>query len=137
MANDRKEMTEEDVLGKAYDSHLMKRLLKYLKPYRLWIALAIILTIGISLATTIRPYLTRIAIDKYIVNKDGIGLRNIILILFGTLVIQGLLQYVMTYLTQWIGQRTIYDLRMQLFRHLQGLSMSFLIRIRWDGWLRD
>ena len=125
MANDRKEMTEEDVLGKAYDSHLMKRLLKYLKPYRLWIALAIILTIGISLATTIRPYLTRIAIDKYIVNKDGIGLRNIILILFGTLVIQGLLQYVMTYLTQWIGQRTIYDLRMQLFRHLQGLSMSF------------
>jgi len=125
LANDRKEMTEEDVLGKAYDSHLMKRLLKYLKPYRLWIALAIILTIGISLATTIRPYLTRIAIDKYIVNKDGIGLRNIILILFGTLVIQGLLQYVMTYLTQWIGQRTIYDLRMQLFRHLQGLSMSF------------
>jgi len=125
MANDRKEMTEEDVLGKAYDSHLMKRLLQYLKPYRLWIALAIILTIGISLATTIRPYLTKIAIDKYIVNKDGIGLRNIILILFGTLVMQGLLQYVMTYLTQWIGQRTIYDLRMQLFRHLQGLSMSF------------
>jgi ATP-binding cassette subfamily B multidrug efflux pump len=125
MANERKELTEDDVLGKAYDAHLMKRLLKYLKPYRGWIVLAIILTVGISFATTIRPYLTKVAIDKYIVNKDYIGLRNIILILIGTLIIQGLLQYLMTYLTQWIGQNTIYDLRMELFRHLQGLSMSF------------
>jgi ATP-binding cassette subfamily B multidrug efflux pump len=125
MAGDRKELTEDDVLGKAYDAHLMKRLLKYLKPYRGWIVLAIILTVGISFATTIRPYLTKVAIDKYIVNKDYIGLRNIILILIGTLIMQGLLQYFMTYLTQWIGQNTIYDLRMELFRHLQGLSMSF------------
>jgi ATP-binding cassette subfamily B multidrug efflux pump len=124
MANKR-EMTEDEVIGKAYDAHLMKRLLKYLKPYRGWIFLAIVLTIGVSLSTTIRPYLTKVAIDNYIVHKDPVGLRNIILILFGTLVVQGLLQYTMTYLTQWVGQKTIFDLRMELFDHLQELAMKF------------
>jgi len=124
MANKR-EITDDEVLGKAYDAHLMKRLLKYLKPYRGWIFLAIVLTIGVSLSTTVRPYLTKIAIDNYIVHKDPVGLRNIILILFGTLVVQGLLQYIMTYLTQWVGQKTIFDLRMELFDHLQKLAMKF------------
>ena len=122
---EKKEITEEEVLGKAYDAHLMKRLLHYLKPYRGWVLLAIVLTIGVSLATTVRPYLTKVAIDNYIVHKDYTGLRNIILLLFGTLLFQGILQYSMTYLTQWIGQKTIYDLRMELFAHLQNLSMRF------------
>lgn len=124
MAN-RREITDDEVLGKAYDAHLMKRLLKYLRPYRGWIFLAIVLTIGVSLSTTVRPYLTKIAVDDYIVHKDPVGLRNIILILFGTLVVQGLLQYTMTYLTQWVGQKTIFDLRMGLFDHLQKLAMKF------------
>ena len=122
---DKKDHGEEEILGKAYDSRLMKRLISYLKPYRKWVLIAIVLTIGVSLATTIRPYLTKIAIDNYIVHKDYAGLRNIILILFGTLIVQGLLQYVMTYLTQWVGQKTIFDLRMELFEHLQRLAMRF------------
>jgi ATP-binding cassette subfamily B multidrug efflux pump len=125
MADNKKEISEDEVLGKAYDAHLMKRLLFYLKPYQNWIIFAIILTIGVSLATTVRPYLTKIAVDDHIVKRDPVGLRNIILILFGTLLVQGILQYSMTYLTQWIGQKTIFDLRMQLFNHLQKLSMSF------------
>jgi ATP-binding cassette subfamily B protein len=122
---DKKEHSEEEILGKAYDSRLMKRLIRYLKPYQKWVLIAIVLTIGVSLASTIRPYLTKIAIDDYIVHKDYVGLRNIILILFGTLIVQGLLQYVMTYLTQWVGQKTIFDLRMELFEHLQRLAMRF------------
>lgn len=122
---EKKEHSEEEILGKAYDSHLMKRLLHYLKPYRGYVILAIVLTIGVSMATTVRPYLTKVAIDNYIVHKDYTGLRNIILLLFGTLLFQGILQYSMTYLTQWIGQKTIYDLRMELFTHLQNLSMRF------------
>lgn len=125
MPDGKHEMTEDDVLGKAYDAHLMKRLLKYLKPYQKWIFLAIILTIGVALTSTVRPYLTKIAIDNYIDKKDPIGLRNIILLFLGALIFQGILQYIMTYLTQWIGQKTIYDLRMELFGHLQRLSMSF------------
>ncbi len=122
---DKNQHGEEEILGKAYDSRLMKRLISYLKPYRKWVLIAIVLTIGVSLATTIRPYLTKVAIDNYIVHKDYAGLRNIILILFGTLIVQGLLQYVMTYLTQWVGQKTIFDLRMELFEHLQRLAMRF------------
>jgi ATP-binding cassette subfamily B protein len=119
------EDSEDEVLGKAYDAKLMKRLIKYLKPYSKWVIIAIILTVGVALLSTIRPYLTKIAIDNYILNKDSFGLRNIILVLLGTLIFQGLVQYVMTYLTQWIGQKTIFDLRMELFRHIQKLSMSF------------
>ena len=115
----------EEVLGKAYDARLMKRLIRYLKPYSKWVILAIFLTVGVALLSTVRPYLTKIAVDNYILNKDPVGLRNIVLILLGTLVLQGLVQYVMTYLTQWIGQKTIFDLRMELFEHIQKLSMSF------------
>lgn len=117
--------SQEEVLGKAYDAKLMKRLIRYLKPYSKWVILAIFLTVGVALLSTIRPYLTKIAIDDYIINKDPVGLRNIILILLSTLVFQGLVQYGMTYLTQWIGQKTIFDLRMELFEHVQKQSMSF------------
>jgi ATP-binding cassette subfamily B multidrug efflux pump len=120
--------SEDEILGKAYDANLMRRLLKYLKPYIKWVVIAIILTIGVALASTIRPYLTKVAVDNYIANKDAIGLRNTILLLLGSIFIQGILQYSMAYLTQWIGQKTIYDLRMELFRHLQKLSMSFFDR---------
>lgn len=116
---------QEEVLGKAYDARLMKRLIKYLKPYAKWVFIAIFLTVGVAMLSTVRPYLTKIAIDNYIINKDAVGLRNIILILLGTLIFQGIVQYTMTYLTQWIGQKTIYDLRMELFEHIQKLSMSF------------
>ncbi len=119
------ENEQEEVLGKAYDTRLMKRLIKYLKPYVKWVVFSVLLTVGVALLSTLRPYLTKIAIDNYIVNKDTVGLRNIILILLATLVFQGLMQYSMTYLTQWIGQKTIFDLRMELFNHIQKLSMSF------------
>lgn len=122
---DKDENEQEEVLGKAYDSRLMKRLIKYLKPYSKLVIIAVVLTIGVALLSTIRPYLTKMAIDNYIVNKDPDGLRNIILVLLATLVFQGLVQYAMTYLTQWIGQKTIFDLRMELFEHIQKFSMSF------------
>jgi ATP-binding cassette subfamily B protein len=123
-----KQTQEEESLGKAYDSKLMKRLLGYLKPYRHWVIIAIGLTILISLSGTIRPFLTKIAVDDYIVHKNSRGLLDIVMILFATLILQGLLQYVMTYLTQWIGQKTIFDLRMQLFRHVQRLAMKYFDR---------
>src|SRR4030095_7307074 len=126
--NQHEDSEQDEVLGKAYDARLMKRLIKYLKPYSKWVIIAIILTVGVALLSTIRPYLTKVAIDNYIVNKDPAGLRNIILILLGTLVFQGFVQYVMTYLTQWIGQKTIFDLRMELFEHVQKLSMGFFDR---------
>jgi ATP-binding cassette, subfamily B, multidrug efflux pump len=116
---------EEEVLGKAIDSQLFKRLLSYFKPYKLQIALATILTITISALAAVRPRLTPIAIDDKIANKDIPGLQLIVIILLGTLILQGAIQYIMAYLTSWIGQKIIYDLRKKVFEHTINLNLKF------------
>jgi ATP-binding cassette, subfamily B, multidrug efflux pump len=116
---------EEEALGKAIDSQLFRRLLTYFKPYKLQIAIATVLTITIAALAAVRPRLTPIAIDDKIVNKDVPGLQIIILILLGTLILQGVIQYVMAYLTSWIGQKIIYDLRKKVFEHTINLNLKF------------
>lgn len=118
-------MHEEEVLGKAYDARLMRRLLKYLRPYRWHVALGILLSVLVSLLEAVRPYFTKIAVDVDIAAKDKTGLLMTTMAFFGVLIVRGLLQYANAYLTQWIGQRTIYDLRMEVFEHLQRLSLHF------------
>jgi ATP-binding cassette, subfamily B, multidrug efflux pump len=121
-------MQEDEILGKAYDSRLMKRLLVYARPYAWHIAGAILLTIFISALSPLRPWLTRIAIDDYISIGDNDGLLLIVLLLFASLLVQGVAQYLMTYFTQWIGQRIIVDVRMQIFNKLQRLALRFFDR---------
>jgi ATP-binding cassette, subfamily B, multidrug efflux pump len=121
-------MHEEEVLGKAYDARLMRRLLKYLRPYKWHVALGIVLSILTSAMEAIRPYFTKVAVDTNIANKDPHGLLITALLFFVVLIVRGFVQYANAYLTQWIGQRTIYDLRMEIFRHLQRLSPKFYDR---------
>jgi ATP-binding cassette, subfamily B, multidrug efflux pump len=121
-------MQEDEILGKAYDSRLMRRLLTYSKPYRFHIIGAIALTVIISALGPLRPYLTKVAVDEYIAHKNPAGLTNVALLLLGAMLLQGVIQYLMTYFTQWIGQRTILDIRMQIFRKLQRMSLSFFDR---------
>jgi ATP-binding cassette subfamily B multidrug efflux pump len=117
--------SEDEALGKAIDSQIMRRLLSYFKPYTKLIIVATILTIIISALAALRPRLTQIAIDDKIMHKDFSGLQMIVLILLGTLVFQGILQYAMTYLTSWIGQKIIYDLRKKIFSHILSLKLKF------------
>lgn len=116
---------EEEALGKAIDSQLFRRLLSYFKPYKLQIALATLLTITISALAAVRPRLTPIAIDDKIAGKDIPGLQLIVIILLGTLILQGAIQYIMAYLTSWIGQKIIYDLRKKVFEHTLNLNLKF------------
>ncbi len=118
-------MHEEEVLGKAYDARLMRRLLKYLRPYRWHVVAGILLSIIVSALEAVRPYFTKIAVDVDIAAGDKQGLLMTTMAFFGVLVFRGLMQYVNAYLTQWIGQRTIFDLRMEVFTHLQKLSLRF------------
>ena len=118
-------MQEEDVLGKAYDARLMRRLLRYLRPYRLQVAIGILLSLLISGLEAVRPYFTKLAVDVDIANGDKQGLLVTTLLFLSVLVVRGLVQYVSAYLTQWIGQQTIFDLRMEVFRHLQSRSLRF------------
>src|SRR5258708_6042852 len=102
---------EEELLGKAYDSRLMKRLITYLRPYRGKVISAIVITIFISLLGPLRPYLIKITIDGYLVKGNHEGLPLIVGLLFGSVVVQAITQYWQTVLTQWIGQKTIYNVR--------------------------
>lgn len=119
---------EEEILGKAYDAKLMKRLLSYVKPYKRFVIFAILLNIVVAALGPIRPYLTKIAVDDYIANSDYHGLFLISLILFGSLIFQAVIQYFLTYFTQYLGQKTLYDLRTQIFNHIQKLALKFFDR---------
>ncbi len=122
------ETHEEEILGKAYDDRLMRRLLHYLGPYKLQVAIAVLITIAYSGMGPLRPYLTKIAIDSYIEKGNGAGLFRIILLMFGVISLQALLRYGSAYLTQWIGQKTIFDIRREIFSHLQRLGIKYFDR---------
>ncbi len=116
---------EDEILGKAYDSKLMKRLLGYVKPYSKYVIIAIIMNVVVAALGPLRPYLTKIAIDDYIVNSDYEGLITISIFLVATLLFQAVVQYFLTYFTQLMGQKIIYDLRVKLFAHIQKLALKY------------
>ena len=118
-------MHEEEILGKAYDGTLMKRLLKYLRPYKWYVGMGILLSIAVSGMEAVRPYFTKIAVDQDIANRDEQGLLWTVLLFLGVMILRGIIQYVNAYLTQWIGQKTIFDLRMEVFEHLQQRGLKF------------
>lgn len=122
------ELHEEEILGKAYDARLMRRLLHYLRPYWPHVVFAIIITIAYSGMGPLRPYLTQIAIDDYIRPGNTAGLFKIIELLFAITLAQALLRYGSAYLTQWIGQKTIFDIRMGIYQHLHKLGIKYFDR---------
>jgi ATP-binding cassette subfamily B protein len=121
-----REIIEEDkISGKIYDRRLFKRLLKYGKPYWYFIVLAVLMIILAAILETVGPYLTQIAVDKYIIPGDYNGLVKIITIYIGVLVGSFLIRYLQILLTQYVGQKIIYDLRNQIFSHLQRLHQQY------------
>ena len=116
---------DDEILGKAYDSKLMKRLLGYVKPYRTYVVVAILLSLVVAALGPVRPYLTKIAIDDNIANKDYHGLIIISILLLVSLILQSVIQYFLTYYTQLMGQKIIFDLRVKIFSHVQKLSLKF------------
>src|SRR5688572_11112253 len=119
---------EEEVLGKAYDARLMRRLLAYLRPHKWYVAGALVALIGDAVVQLAPPYLVKIAIDRYIAQGDGTGLNNIAFAYLAVLVASFLLEYAQTYMMQMIGQRIMFDMRMQIYTHLQRLDLSFYDR---------
>ena len=116
---------EEEALGQAYDARLMRRLLGYLRPYKPQVAGAFVAMIGSSLLQLAQPYLLKVAIDRYIAAGDLVGMNRIGLMFLGILVASFGLEYAQTYTMQMIGQRIMFDLRMQIYRHLQRLDLAF------------
>ena len=117
--------SEEEALGKAYDSKLMKRLLGYIKPYKNYVIFAILLNIVVAALGPVRPLLTKIAVDDYIANADYDGLLLIGILLFSSLLLQAVVQFFLTYFMQYLGQKVLFDLRTQIFNHIQKLALKF------------
>jgi len=130
---------EEEILGKAYDSRLMRRLLTYLRPYRWQVAIAIASIIFKSFCDVLGPYLVKVAIDRYLAPTKGAtsglwnwlspqplrGIAQISFIYLGLLVLTFLFEFLQTYFMQWTGQKVMFDLRSQIFRHLQRMHVAF------------
>jgi ATP-binding cassette subfamily B protein len=119
---------DEEVLGKAYDAVLMRRLLGYLRPYRAQVGLALAAIIGASLLQLAQPYLVKIAIDRHIATGDLEGLDRIALAFLAILLVSFGLEFLQTWTLQLTGQRIMFDMRMQIYEHLQRLDVQFYDR---------
>ena len=132
-------LQEEDVLGKAYDSRLMRRLLTYLRPYRWQVTIALCSIVLKAGADVLGPYLTKVAIDRYLVKVPGlhspfdpilstnpiVGIAQVAALYVGALSISFFLEFLQTYFMQWTGQKAMFDLRSQIFHILQRMHIGF------------
>jgi ATP-binding cassette, subfamily B, multidrug efflux pump len=121
-------MQDDEILGKAYDAQLMRRLLGYLRPYTGRVLIALAAIIAASVLQLAQPYLVKLAIDEYIATGDFDGLNRIALAFLLILVASFALEYLQTWTLQMTGQRIMYDLRMQIYRHLQRLDVKYYDR---------
>jgi ATP-binding cassette subfamily B protein len=119
---------EEEVLGKAYDGRLMRRLIGYLRPYRRQVAVALIAIIVGAAAQLAQPYLIKVAIDRHIASGQLAGLDRLAALYLGILLAAFAADYVQTWTLQMTGQRIMFDLRMAIYGHLQRLDLSYYDR---------
>ena len=116
---------DEDVLGKAYDARLMRRLLGYLRPYSPQVAVAFGALVGGSALQLAQPYLMKVAIDRYIARHDPSGLPWVALGFLAVLLGSFVFEFVQTYVLQYVGQRIMFDMRMQIYGHLQRVDVQY------------
>jgi ATP-binding cassette subfamily B multidrug efflux pump len=128
---------EEEALGKAYDSRLMRRLLRYMKPYKWHVALALVMVAVVTPLELAPPLIFRKAIDSYFVpalnhllpkSSAWTGIGWLSLIFLAGLIFDFLAQYIQIRIMQRVGQQTMYDMRREIFTHMQRLPMSYFDR---------
>jgi len=118
-------MSESNISGNLFDLKILKRLLVFCRPYMKVFYILIILTLSLSVLQPIRPYITQIIIDDYVTVNDLIGLKKMILLLFFLLILNAIVMYFHTYLSGWLGQNIIKDIRIKLFSHIQKFRLRF------------
>jgi len=116
---------EEEALGKAYDARLMRRLLQYLRPYRWQVVSAVTLLVASALLQILGPWLIRVALDEAVPQGETRLLTLLALAYLGALVLSFGLEYLQALLTTWLGQRVMFDLRSQIFDHIQTLDLGY------------
>ena len=118
-------MSDKNISGNLFDLKILKRLLVFCGPYMKVFYILIILTLSLSVLQPIRPYITQIIIDDYVSVNDLIGLKKMIGLLFSLLILNAVVMYFHTYLSGWLGQNIIKDIRIKLFSHIQNFRLKF------------
>jgi ATP-binding cassette subfamily B protein len=116
---------KQTLSGKAFDIAVLKRIYRFVLPYKKKFNVAVALTLLIACISPVRPLLIQYTIDHYIVKLDSNGLLMMMAIMTSILLIQTAIQYYHTYLTNWLGQVVIKDLRIKLFNHISGLRLRY------------
>ena len=111
--------------GKIFDGHTLRRLFPYIRPYRGSFFLLAGLTVFLGFLSPLRPILIQYAIDGFVAEKDYRGLLNLVLVMMVLLVVQAVGTYYQTYLSTWLGQTIIRDIRKKLFAHILSLRIRF------------
>ncbi|WP_263376960.1 ABC transporter ATP-binding protein [Granulicella aggregans] len=134
---------DDEIVGKVYDGRLMRRLLTYLAPYKIQTALSALAILLKAATDVLGPFLTKVAVDTYMSHTPGekiswlgrhlspkpmTGITQIAALYLSALGISFILEFFQTYLMQWTGQKIMFDLRSQIFRHIQRMSPSFFDR---------
>tara|TARA_A100001234_G_C12639544_1_gene391409 strand:- start:1785 stop:3548 length:1764 start_codon:yes stop_codon:yes gene_type:complete len=118
-------MSDKNISGNLFDLKILNRLIVFCKPYIGVFYALIFLTLSLSILQPIRPFITQIIIDDYVSLNDIEGLRKMIILLFGLLILNAVVMYFHTYLSGWLGQNIIKDIRIKLFSHLQNFKLQF------------
>ncbi|MGB3618943.1 MAG: ABC transporter ATP-binding protein [Catalinimonas sp.] len=122
------EETTKNKSGNLFDLAILRRLMRFARPYRRMFVALIVLTLLLAAAGPIRPYLFQVAIDREIAAGDAEGLLRMFYLLMGLMVVQALAQYAHTYLSGWLGQNIVRDIRTTLYRHVMSLRLRFFDR---------
>ncbi len=134
--------SDDDVVGKAYDSRIMRRLFRYLSPYKLQVSVSAVAIVLKAFSDVLGPYFVKVAVDNYFapthekhswlasrLSPDPVrGVTELAFLYLATLVLIFGLEFVQTYMMQWTGQKIMFDLRSQIFRHIQRMHVAFFDR---------
>lgn len=140
--DDARKTADDDVVGKAYDGRLMRRLVSYLAPYKLQVAVSAVAIVLKAASDVLGPYFVKVAVDKYFApthekhswlagklsSSAVTGVTEIAVLYLASLGLIFGLEFVQTYMMQWTGQKIMFDLRRQIFRHIQQMHVGFFDR---------
>jgi len=118
----------EEITGKAYDSRILARFARYVKPYRASIIIVLLILPLVAACRLAQPWIIKQAIDNHITTGQLTGLEQIAILFLGVLLTESLLSYVEVYLLQSVGQRVMADMRAELYRHVMRLPVSWFDR---------
>lgn len=119
---------EDEILGQAYDARLVGRMLRYLRPYWKLLGLSAVFLALYTGTQLLGPYVTKVAIDRYIATGDVGGLNFMVVIYLASVLLGFVFLFAQTYTTEYTGQRAMHDLRVEIFSHLQRQDLAYFDR---------